>query len=197
MLDKELSNESLPLRRGKRARTRAALIRAASEIIREKGFAAASLEAIATRAGMSRGAIYGNFKNRDELFLAVALSRWQPIAPEIKPGMTFREQMRSLGQAWIAAQEQRRQGAVSAAAFQEYALTHEEMRLAIVELNREVYRRTAKRMRASLPEAELPMPPAKLVRVLHGMIEGFTLLRALTPELITDDVVLAAFEALA
>ena len=146
---------------------------------------------------MSRGAIYGNFKNRDELFLAVALSRWQPIAPDIKPGTSFKEQMRHLADAWIAAQEQRRKAAVSAAAFQEYALTHEEMRLAIVELNREVYRRTARRVRATIAESELPMPAAKLVRVLHSMIEGFTLLRALTPELITDDVVRTAFEALA
>lgn len=197
MPNKDSPKTKTPPAQGKRARTRAALIKATSELIREKGFSGASLEAIAKRARMSRGAIYGNFKSRDELFLAVVLSRWEPIAPEIKPGMTFREQMRSLGEAWIAAQKQRQQAAVSAAAFQEYALTHEEMRLSIVELNREVYRRTAKRLRATIAESELPMPATKLVRVLHGMIEGFTLLRALTPELITDDIVLAAFEALA
>ena len=197
MPNSELTKDRKPLPKGKRARTRAALLQAASEVIGEEGFAGASLEAIAKRAGMSRGAIYGNFKNRDELFLAVALSRWRPIVPEIEPGTSFRDQMRKLADAWIAAQGSNRQAAVSAAAFQEYALTHEEMRLAIVELNREVYRRTAKRVRATIADSELPMPAAKLVRVLHSMIEGFTLLRALTPELITDDVVRTAFEALA
>jgi len=32
---------------------------------------------------------------------------------------------------------------------------------------------------------------------VHALIDGLTFLRLLTPELITDDVVVAAFEALA
>jgi AcrR family transcriptional regulator len=155
------------------------------------------MEAVAQRAGMSRGAIYGNFKDREELVLAVVQSRWEPVKPAFKPGAPFKEQMRILAEALIASLDKRRASAVGAASFQEYALTHEEVRLSLVELNREIYRRSIKALRAALPDEDLPMPPAKLVRVLHGMIEGFTLLRALTPELITDDVVLAAFEALA
>ena len=41
------------------------------------------------------------------------------------------------------------------------------------------------------------MPPERLVKVLHALSDGLTFLRFLTPELITDDVVIAAFEALA
>jgi hypothetical protein len=44
---------------------------------------------------------------------------------------------------------------------------------------------------------ELPMAPELLVRVLHALTDGLTFLRFLTPELITDKVVVAAFEALA
>src|SRR5262249_39683639 len=50
----------------KRERTRAALLAAARDLIREKGYAQTTLEDIAERAGMTTGAIYGNFKNRDE-----------------------------------------------------------------------------------------------------------------------------------
>ncbi len=51
-----------------RARTRAALIRAAGEVFVERGFHAASVEAIADRAGFTRGAFYSNFSSKEELF---------------------------------------------------------------------------------------------------------------------------------
>ena len=54
-------------RGGKRARTREKLISAAAAIIGEKGYDRAPLEEIASRAGMTRGAVYGNFKNKEEL----------------------------------------------------------------------------------------------------------------------------------
>jgi hypothetical protein len=41
------------------------------------------------------------------------------------------------------------------------------------------------------------MPADVLVRVLHSLMEGLTFQMLLTPELITDDVVYAAFKALA
>ena len=56
----------------KRDRTRSKLLEAARSLIREKGYEHATLEAIAERAGMTTGAIYGNFRNRDELFISWA-----------------------------------------------------------------------------------------------------------------------------
>ncbi len=50
------------------ARTRAALIRAGGEVFVERGFHAASVEAIAERAGFTRGAFYSNFASKEELF---------------------------------------------------------------------------------------------------------------------------------
>jgi hypothetical protein len=41
------------------------------------------------------------------------------------------------------------------------------------------------------------MPPERLVRVIHALIEGLVLQRILTPDLFPDDVFFAAFEALA
>src|SRR5271170_3518964 len=82
---------------GKRARTRKKLIDAAAEVIGEKGFDRASLEEIAARAGMTRGAVYGNFKNKEELFLALVATMWKPIIPPLQPGASLKEQMRILG----------------------------------------------------------------------------------------------------
>src|SRR5580692_777041 len=95
----------------KRDRTRAKLLEAARSLIREKGHEHATLEAIAERAGMTTGAIYGNFKNRDELFLALGQTYWAPIKPNVRPRATFPEIMRALADATLAAIPDRRAAA--------------------------------------------------------------------------------------
>src|SRR6187455_2382442 len=72
----------------KRERTRAALLEAARALIRERGYERTTLEEVASRARMTTGAIYGNFKNRDELFIALGQTYWAPVKPQIKPGRT-------------------------------------------------------------------------------------------------------------
>ena len=189
----------MPSRRGqpkgdKRERTRAQLIVAAAQIIGEKGFEETSLEDVARRAGMTRGAIYGNFKNREELFLAVVESRWQPVAPQFEPDATYAQRMHSLGEAIVQALPGRRAAAVGAASFNVYALKHESMRRRLVEANAQTYRRMAEGMAAA---PDLPMPADAFVRVLHGMIDGLVMLANLTPELVNEDVIRSAFDALA
>src|SRR4051812_29933624 len=83
----------------KRERTRAALLQAARALIRERGFERTTLEKVAERAGMTTGAIYGNFKNRDELFIELGHAYWAPIAPKIPPGATFAEAMHAFATA--------------------------------------------------------------------------------------------------
>src|SRR4026209_1047485 len=83
----------------KRARTRAALLEAARALIRENGYERTTMEEVARRAGMTTGAIYGNFKNRDELFIELGQKYWAPIVPEVEPGATFAEAMRAFGKA--------------------------------------------------------------------------------------------------
>ena len=180
----------------KRNRTRARLLDAAVEVIREKGVYGTTLEEVARRAGMTRGAIYGNFKGKDELFLAVVETRWRPIIP-IRQGATLKEHLRIVGETVVAAIPARRAQALGALSFQIYALTHEEMRSRIAQLNAEIYRRGADRFRQLFPAADLPMPPDQFVRVLHALSDGLLFLRFLQPELITDDVIIAAFEMLA
>jgi AcrR family transcriptional regulator len=55
----------------RRELTRTALIDAAADVFTKRGFHAASLEEIAETAGFTRGAIYKNFENKEELFYAV------------------------------------------------------------------------------------------------------------------------------
>ncbi len=181
----------------KRDRTRARLLEAARELIREKGYERTTLQDVARRAGMTSGAIYGNFKNRDELFIALAEVYWAPIKPEFKPGSSFREKMRALAEATIAAVPERRPAVGGRLMGMAYTLTHEEIRARVREITAESYRAGAAWLRAVADERELSMPPDILVRVLHALTEGLLFQRFLTPELIPDEVFYAAFEALA
>src|SRR4051812_41571504 len=181
----------------KRERTRASLLEAARQLIREKGHEAATLEAIAERAGMTTGAIYGNFKNREDLFIALAQAYWAPVKPKVKEGADFAEVMRAIADATIAAIHEREPVAIGRLTGMAYAIGNEEMRRRVLAVTRDSYAFGEKWLSSVVPPHELPMPAAQLARVLHSMIEGLTFQRLLTPELISDEVIRAAFGALA
>ena len=71
----EASVGPLPPQR-RRELTRTALVEAAASVFARKGFAGASLDEIAEAAGFTRGAIYSNFKSKDDLILAVTDRYW-------------------------------------------------------------------------------------------------------------------------
>lgn len=194
------SQESSPRRQpkgDKRERTRAKLLESARALIREKGHENTTLEDIAERAGMTTGAIYGNFRNRDELFIALGHAYWSPIKPQVKPGASFPEIMRALADATIAAIPERRAAAVGRLTGLAYTLTHEEMRAQVREVTAQSYAFGEQWLRAVTKEGDLPIPVDQLVRVLHVMIEGLVFQKLLTPELVPDEIIRAAFGALA
>jgi AcrR family transcriptional regulator len=165
-------------------------------VIRQKGFYRTTLEDVARQAGMTRGAIYGNFRSREDLFLAVLDTRWRPIAP-IKECATLREHLQAVGEAVVAAVPARRAQALGALSLQIYALTHEATRARVAELNAEIYRRAGQRLDGLLPASELPMPAEQFVLVLHALTDGLLSLRLVQPELISDDLIVRAFEVMA
>ena len=181
----------------KRERTRVTLLEAARELVREKGHDRVTLEDIADRAGMTTGAIYGNFKNRDDLFIALGQSYWPPVKPKVKPGASFAEIMEAMAEATIAAVPDRAAAAVGRLTGLAYTLTHEEMRQRVAAVTAESYAFGEQWLREVVKPEELPMAPEKLVCVLHVLTEGFVFQRLLTPELVPDAVIRAAFGALA
>lgn len=58
----------------------AEIVAAALEVFAEKGFAAARLDEIARRAGVSKGAVYIYFETKEDIFRAVVV---QAIAPNV------------------------------------------------------------------------------------------------------------------
>ena len=181
----------------KRERTRAKLLEAARSLIREKGHEHTTLEDIAERAGMTTGAIYSNFKNRNDLLIALGQTYWAPIKPIVKPGASFPDVMRAMADATIAAIPDRAAAAVGRLTGLAYTLTHEDFRARVASFTAESYAFGEQWLRDTVKKEELPMPAGQLVRVLHVLTEGLVFQRLLTPELMPDQVIRAAFMALA
>jgi AcrR family transcriptional regulator len=180
----------------KRARTRAKLLEAARALTRQKGYEHTTMEDIAHRAGMTTGAIYSNFRNRDELFIALSEAYWPPIKPSVTPGADFPEILRALAEATIAAVPNRRAVAVGFLTGRAYALSHEELRRQAREKTAKSYDAGAAWLRSMVGDGALPFRPEIMVRVIHALTEGLLLQRFLTPELVGNEVFRAAFELL-
>jgi len=67
--------------------TRASLLRAALAVFSTKGYAAATLEDVAAKAGVTRGAIYWHFGSKAELYTACreALAPGRAPSPRMRP----------------------------------------------------------------------------------------------------------------
>lgn len=197
-MDEIASKPAASRRKGsKRERTRAALITAAGDLIRDHGYEAATLEAIAAKAGMTRGAIYGNFGNRDDLFAEVVLDRWTPVTPEYVPGTSFREHMARLGHAYAAAARQRALVAVHAASFQLQVRRHETLRRRVAIQGRQIIEDAAEELRRLYPDEQLPMAPVPFIQALAALGEGLMAAYFADPEAYPEEVFVEAFKAFA
>ncbi|HET7570468.1 MAG TPA: TetR/AcrR family transcriptional regulator [Gammaproteobacteria bacterium] len=63
----------------------AAIVAAAQEVFLDAGYPAASMDAIAGRAGVSKQTVYNHFGSKDELFGAVIRGRCQQLLEALKP----------------------------------------------------------------------------------------------------------------
>jgi TetR/AcrR family acrAB operon transcriptional repressor len=70
--DKSPQEETMPRKtKEETEKTRLGILDTALDLIYEKGYSATNLHDIAERLGMTRGAVYWHFKNKQELFLSL------------------------------------------------------------------------------------------------------------------------------
>jgi AcrR family transcriptional regulator len=68
----------------RRQQTRDHLLEAAAQVFGERGYHSASLDDIAAAAGFTKGAVYSNFKSKEDLFLALLESRFASELEDLK-----------------------------------------------------------------------------------------------------------------
>ncbi|NBA85460.1 TetR family transcriptional regulator [Emticicia sp. CRIBPO] len=81
----------------KAERTRSFIIERTSSLFNTKGFAGTSMNDITEATGLTKGSVYGNFKNKDEVALAVfennSTKMQKLIAAEISKKKSYREKL--------------------------------------------------------------------------------------------------------
>jgi AcrR family transcriptional regulator len=90
----------------RRALTRQRLLAAAASVFAQRGYHAASVEAVASEAGYSTGAVYHHFKGKEDLFLALfdehVAERIRDYTETFARGRDKGEQARGGAAGWMA-----------------------------------------------------------------------------------------------
>lgn len=185
----------------RRALTRKNLLQATLAQIGDGGLHSVSLEGVAKRAGVTKGAIYDNFESKDALIVAALAELPQdassPIVwPKGRKG-SARHRMRLLGEAVWAGRGDVKSQALGAVEFNLYALMHEDLRNRLAEVTGMGPTRTKQHLLELFSEDELSMPIDAFVVMLHALLPGLAQYRALAPKPPTRDLVIEMFESFA
>lgn len=183
-----------PLSR-KRQRTRAALVEAALAIIAERGIAAVTLDEIAARAGVTKGAIYSNYRSKGELLWEAVDRRRPHLAPEATPGDPA-AQARAVARAIMASLPEAEREAAFHSELQIYIRTDPELRAQQAEQQKAQLDDISRQLATDFGD-QLTMPPRTVALAIQALILGFTAQWERTPDEVTEEVVTAALEALA
>jgi AcrR family transcriptional regulator len=186
-----------PRRRGdKRERTRRALINATLQVISEKGFAGASLDAIANRAGVTRGSIYSNFAGRDDLMMAAVASRGMRLDRDFGESLPLKAQMRRFATALLDQLPAAGRDGGSIIEYQLYAMSQPGPRKQLVGVYGEMFRKMTTALTAHY-EGRLAISAHALALAVQALTMGLVWQFILTPEEVAREDVIAAFETLA
>jgi AcrR family transcriptional regulator len=180
----------------KRERTRARLVAATLEAVAAKGVAGASLDDIAARAGMTKGAIYSNFAGKAELLLAAMGERGLTLSSAPRVGATIEETLAGLAHDLAQAVRRASGAGALAAEFQLHALNDPEMRKAMGATYAASFAGLG-RILAQASGAPSRMSPQVLAVAVQAVAMGFLVQSFITPEAIDEDLIVETFAALA
>lgn len=96
---------TLPQRRKEETRSR--ILAVAAQVFARRGYEAATVEEITADCGIAKGALYGHFASKEELFRTVLLEHVQrrvaETAARVEPGLSLREGIvRIIDTSWAA-----------------------------------------------------------------------------------------------
>lgn len=168
--------------------TRGELIRSARHIFARDGFEHARIEDIASRARKTRGAFYDNFKDKEDVFLAIFEEDVARDLTELGPLLlglpTIRERLEALVE-YLAHLSEDLEHMLLNVEFKLYAIRHPHKRKRLADLLR------AMRLRTSIPEIGRLLPQldgksnsAKLKDccAISGVMDGLALNHLFDPD---------------
>jgi len=184
----------------RRQMTREHLLRAAAQVFAEQGFHGTSLDEVAAAAGFSKGAVYSNFRNKEDLFLALLGWIYAQLIDAVKETIEsseapsgsrltdfvdlLRRQDFEAGAAWSVLYEE----------FHLYALRNPAAREKLAELDRQDIDAVATVIEHERDSQGLePLQSAtNSARIVVALMRGVAMMRTLEPEVAGDDAFLQA-----
>jgi AcrR family transcriptional regulator len=179
----------------RRELTRHHLIEAAAAVFARQGFHGASLDEVAAAAGFTKGAVYSNFKNKEDLFVAVLDDHLQSQLRAVggvlaEPG-TEDEHLATIRELVTPDHAQPLDWAVLYLEFVLYAARNESARATLADFRRRS-RETVARITAeeyARLGVEPPLDPDVLATISFALFAGLDVERVIDPDAITDDTV--------
>ena len=184
----------------RRQQTREHLLAAAAEVFAERGFHGATLDEVAAVAGFTKGAVYSNFKNKEDLFLALFKANYDREMDALRGVLAASEappEDRISEFVALIRDQTARAGRNFNLLYQEFSLYAARNPVVREELNRideqgvlalaEILR--AERVRVGLEPLASPIQTARIVELLF---RGIGQLRVLQPDVADDEFVEAA-----
>jgi AcrR family transcriptional regulator len=184
----------------RRQQTREHLLAAAAEVFAERGFHGASLDEVAAVAGFTKGAVYSNFKNKEDLFLALFKANYDREMDALRATLTDSKappEARISDFVGLIRDQTRQSGSNFSLLYQEfwlYAARNPEVREQLIRIDDEGARGLAEILRAEnervgVEPLKSPLQTARLVEILF---RGIGQLRVLQPEMVDDEFIEAA-----
>lgn len=169
-------------RKEKQAHTRNCLMKSAAKVFARRGLQQASIDEVAEEAGYTKGAFYANFKNKEELFLAMLDERFGQKLAEIErvaAGDDFNLALASDPEFDRLFFE-----------FSAYAARNEDFRQELVTRYTALRARVAEaiRGRAERDGIDLPIPAEQIAQMTFAMAKGLALEHMLEPDVVDDEL---------
>ena len=183
----------------RRQQTRDYLLRAAAQVFAERGFHEATLDEVAAAAGYTKGAVYSNFKNKEDLFLALVEDAYasdmaaiketleaSDVPPEARLGDFVQmmqgeiERVPNLGALYLE--------------FHLYALRNPGALERLNELERADVRAIADIIESGRTQREIEIdePPERTARIIVALFRGISMMRTSDPDVAGDDLLESA-----
>ena len=181
-------------RKEKQAHTRNCLMKSAAKVFARRGLQQASIDEVAGEAGYTKGAFYANFKNKEELFLAMLDERFAKRLEEIdrvlESGASVQDQARQAGQDFTDYLRTDPEWSRLFFEFAVQAMRDEDFRQELVARHRTIRTRIAEAFEAHKETigGELPIPAEHAAMMTYAMADGFALAQILEPEDVPDDM---------
>jgi AcrR family transcriptional regulator len=181
-------------RKQRQAETRRCLMDSAAKLFAKRGLQQASIEELADDAGYTKGAFYANFKNKEELFLAMLDERFaervEQIERVIRGEGTEDEKAVRAGDDFAAMLRADPDWQRLFFEFSAYAARDEDFRQELVTRYRWMQDRIATALRKRKDDLDVPatVAPERVALMTCAMANGFALEKLLEGDAVPDEL---------